>query len=221
MSFGLDCDFDTSPIIDCLRRSTLNWNGASGPVAFVMRYLRNVATGGLTGDEVFAISSNGMEIVSISEHASNSRAYFTRAQGIEDANLAYGHGIELGQPANTPIYFAVDYDASAAADIAAVTDYFGGVRDTLAAQERSYRVGAYAGSCVLDALQAAGLCEWYWQISISPGYCGGANAAEWQGAHVRQVRANYALCGRSFDLDVAPDDNPGSWALDVVASSVG
>src|SRR5947209_6722595 len=99
-------------------------------VAFVCRYYD--ASGGtsakcLDAAEAQALLAAGLQIFVVYETAPTSVAYFTRAQGATDAAAAQLAAQRAGQPAQFPIYFAVDYDASDADLQGPITAYFNGV----------------------------------------------------------------------------------------------
>ena len=76
-------------------------------------------------------------------------AYFTPAQGTFDAQTALARAAACGQPSSSPIYFAIDYDASDA-DLATITEYFNAIYTQFAGAHPigvygSYRVVEYAG----------------------------------------------------------------------------
>ncbi len=151
-------------------------------IKFIARYLRD-----LTSQEARAISGAGLEIVSCWElgHPTQ-RAYFTRAQGAVDGRRAFMKAQAIGQPANTPIYFAVDYDGYLAQDRAAVLDYFEGIRDALNQHLArpgtiGYVIGVYGNGCVLDWCRTQGIARFFWQ-AFAPGWCDNKNV--WIGANL-------------------------------------
>ena len=122
-------------------------------IEFVARYYDN--SGGasakcLDAAEVAVLHAAGLQIFTVFETCAGVCAgscsgspcgadYFTRAQGLADAMAALVAARRAGQPSGSPIYFAIDYDASDD-DLVAITEYFDGVGDTL---NRTYPIGVY------------------------------------------------------------------------------
>ena len=65
----------------------------------------------LSVKEIEDITKAGLRIFPIYEDGGYEIDYFTAKQGLEDAHLAYAAANQLGFPAGTTIYFAVDVDA--------------------------------------------------------------------------------------------------------------
>ena len=82
------------------------------------------------------------------------------------------HG-EIEQPAGSAVYFAVDFDASAAEIRSAIIPYFRGVARAFADDNGLpvYRVGVYGSGAVCAAVLDAGLAELAW-LSCSTGWSG-------------------------------------------------
>src|SRR5258707_1814605 len=103
-------------------------------VAFVCRYYD--ASGGtsakcLDAAEAQTLLAIGFEIFVVYETAPTAVGYFSRAQGRTDGDAARAAAQGAGQPAQCPIFFAVDYDASDADLSGPITEYFNGVDDRI------------------------------------------------------------------------------------------
>lgn len=179
---GVEAAGNTTHIIECLRG--LRDQGRS--VSFVQRYLRD-----LTRAEVAALKNAGFRIVSCFEEGSPTHiAYFTRAQGQHDARRAFTQAQAVGQPAGTPVYFAIDADPDARQK-QPILDYLQGVSDGFAQyladmqarrqQPVPYAIGVYGSGCVLTWCQAQGIATWFWQ-AFAPGWCD--NRHVWPGANI-------------------------------------
>lgn len=134
----------------------------------VGRYLRNLEL-----CEVQTIHQAGLQLWSIFETNPTSDAYFTAAQGTQDAQTAIHQAEALGMPHGKPIYFAVDYvpDAGHAGAICA---YFAAVVAAMQAAGDPYVVGVYGNYNVLWwCWNAGGLNNGlrYWQTAGN-GSCG-------------------------------------------------
>jgi len=188
-------------------------------VKFIARYLRD-----LTPQEARAISASGLEIVSCWElgHPTH-RAYFTRAQGASDGQRAFTKARAIGQPANTPIYFAVDYDGYLAQDQTAVLDYFEGVRDALNQYVAlpgavAYVIGVYGNGCVLDWCRTQGIARFFWQ-AFAPGWCN--NKKVWMGANLHTFALDTPpICQRRLGR-LEGWGNEGGWFVQAAGSRAG
>ena len=108
-SYGVDTDVAiTTANATALAGATLPGD-PSKHVTFVGRYLSK-GTASLSTAEVTRIHAAGLKVFSIQQHCNNAAAFFTGAIGTSHAKEAIQRAHALGQPAGTPIYFAVDYD---------------------------------------------------------------------------------------------------------------
>jgi len=93
-----------------------------------------------------------MNIVAVWEDGSpTSNQYFSRNEGVDDGTSAYNMASKNGQPADTPIYFAVDYDATDADISGCINDYFLGIKegfDTIGAGAPVHSIGVYGSGAV-------------------------------------------------------------------------
>jgi hypothetical protein len=179
---GVEAADNTTPIIQCILK--LQDQGRS--ISFVQRYLRD-----LTHAEVTALKNAGLRIVSCYEEGNaTNMAYFTRTQGQHDGKRGFTQAQAVGQPADTPVYFAVDTDPNVG-QRHVILDYFHGIGDgyqqylsdmqTKKKLAITYAVGVYGSGCVLDWCQAEGIATWFWQ-AFAPGWCN--NRKLWPGANI-------------------------------------
>src|ERR1700687_2065340 len=107
MAQGIDC------ALDCTKK--VSWIKASG-ADFVGRYYRNSASrwAQLTHAEGQALASSGLVIGALWESKSDVIEHFSYTAGVDEGTSAYRQAMTAGQPASTPIYFAVDFDCSIA-----------------------------------------------------------------------------------------------------------
>ena len=208
---GIEADEDMTHKLTCV--SGLKDQGRS--VGFVQRYLRNLTTA-----EATALSDAGLQIVSCFELGRpDNAAYFTRAQGQHDGRLGFTQAQAIGQPAATPIYFAVDFDPGTA-QRQAILDYFQGVQEGCAqyladmqAQGKPgvvYDIGVYGGACVLDWCKTQGIATWFWQ-AFAPGWCD--NRQVWAGANIHTTGLDTpARCGLRLG-HLEGWGNEGGWTI--------
>jgi len=184
---GVEAAGNTTRIIQCIQG--LQAQGRS--ISFVVRYLRD-----LKRAEAVALSSAGLKIVSCYELSSaagvspTNMAYFTRAQGEHDGRLGFTQAQAVGQPSETPVYFAVDTDPNGN-QRQPILNYFQGIQDgynqylaDMQAQNKpavAYAIGVYGSGCVLNWCQAQGIATWFWQ-AFAPGWCN--NRQVWPGANI-------------------------------------
>ncbi len=120
-------------------------------------------------------------------------AYFTPSQGTYDAQQALAAAQRAGQPAGTPIYFAVDYDASAA-DFAVMVEYFNSAYNVLTP---TYQVGVYGSFalCEYAGTHWPGV-PYRWQaVGWNPGGTASSYAQIWQNGQ------GFTLCNVPVDFD--------------------
>src|SRR5437868_6279252 len=102
---GLDANVKLTRSAECLKRNGFD---------FAIRYynIQNQSKN-LTLGEAQAIVRAGMQLGVVWEDGSPTRAsFFNKAKGVLHGKAAYSRANDkIGQPDNTPIYFAVDYDA--------------------------------------------------------------------------------------------------------------
>lgn len=159
MASGIHAMSNVSNVVNCL---------VNAGKTFVGRYYAVLnASKSLTLAEAQAISAAGLYIVSIWQESADYAGYFTFSRGRSDGLNAFSKAAnDLSQTGNTPIYFAVDFDATSA-DQQAVLDYFSGVRqgynDYLQQQRQygepqtPYRIGVYGSYDVLSWCQTQGI----------------------------------------------------------------
>jgi hypothetical protein len=107
-------------------------------------------------------------------------------------------------PSDRPIYFSVDFNATAA-QLPAIADYFHGVATVLGLD----RVGVYGGFNVIEYLAIIDAARWFWQTYAWSG-------GNWSiRAHIRQVRNGVSFQGADIDLDTAMESDYGQWMVGV------
>jgi peptidoglycan hydrolase-like protein with peptidoglycan-binding domain len=165
---------DTSYQLTSTRVSVLKNAGYS----IVGRYLTGTVGAGsseraknLTTAEIAAITAGGLKVFPIYQAgASDSESYFTTAQGNGDGTKAIAAANELGFPAGTVIYFAVDVDIQAGDIAGTAGEYFTGVATTLAGS--GYNVGVYGTRNVCQMIIEAGSASKAFVSDMSTGYSG-------------------------------------------------
>ena len=151
---------------------------------FVARYYRDPASRwpALSSQEARAISSAGLKMVAVWESHSGNPAYFTYATGYSDALAAYSEAKAVGQPKNSAIYFAVDYNAAPIEIVGSIDQYFRGVYNGMIAAAQGhvpdYRIGVYGSGAVCAYLKGARLAQFAW-LSNSTAWRGYNSFIDW------------------------------------------
>lgn len=141
---------------------------------FAMRYYSHNSAKNLSLGEARALSGAGMLIGAVWETAGTHASFFNRAQGAADGAAAFRMAQQIGQPAGSAIYFAVDYDATEADIAGPVSDYFAGVKAAFAAAsggEPPYAIGVYGSGLCCSTLVDKQLASLAW-LSQSSGFAG-------------------------------------------------
>ncbi len=185
-SFGVDWAWgDASP--DALRKAN---------VKFACRYLSRDSAKNLTAAEAKILSDARIDLVVVWETTAD-RAKQGVAAGRLDAREALKQARACGMPEDAPIYFAVDFDGTAAQ----VAPYFRGVAGVLGKS----RTGVYGGLRVVAGLFDAGIVDYGWQTYAWSG-------GKWdRRAQLQQYSNARTLAGVSCDYDRATADDFGQW----------
>ena len=171
---GVDTPANAAPQLACL---------AAAGTRFVARYYaRGNRPKIIRRAEAQAISAAGLGLVAVWESGFPTTVdYFARAQGEADGADAHQRATEIGQPRDTPIYFAVDYDADPAHVAGPILEYFRGIAAGLAGAAGGtarYLVGCNGSGIVCAAIKAAGLASFTW-LAQSRGWRGYADFTAW------------------------------------------
>lgn len=126
----------------------------------------------------------GLSIVALWENGFPTTSdYFSYTRGVHDGVAAYHIALtEIRQPAGTPIYFTVDYDAAPADITGGISDYFHGVRDgfhTIGRGAPVYAIGVYGSGCVCAWLLDHAPSVTYAWLSLSAGWSGYDSFTRW------------------------------------------
>ena len=173
MTTGID-----SPV-DC----TLTAVAIAENHTFVGRFYRNSASkwAKLTEAEVLTLRQVNLKVVALCESASNPASYFSFHAGVDDGTSACRQALMAGQSPNTPIYFAVDFDASTDCVSGCVSDYFESVAagyQTISGNSPAYLIGAYVSGSTCRYLLMHDLASYGW-LAVSPGWSGYDTFLQW------------------------------------------
>ncbi len=209
MNNGFDANRDLSPFANCLL--------AEG-YGFVCRYYNIInPSKNLTYAEANFLSALGISIVSVWENGFPTNAsYFSEAKGIYDGTAAYQYAsMTILQPGNTPIYFAVDYDALEEDVDDVISKYFGGIEtafNQISNNSPKYSIGVYGSGLVCRKLKSSALASNTW-LAQSTGW---AESKTYKNYNIKQL-AEKSECIESGvltgDPDESPDENEGSFKV--------
>lgn len=200
MSRGFDCAQDVSAHGQQIKDAEFG---------FVCRYLcsdhHNPKI--LTRSEALHLSGMGIFLVSVFENAGDHAGYFNFRQGIADANdaAAYAKNV-IHQPQISPIYFAVDFDATEQEFNQHIVPYFKGIQVVSGA----YPAGDYGSGYVCRRLKELGLVSHTW-LAQSPGW---AEYHAYRDSNEWSLLQGMAI--KFHALDVDPDEsqgNGGGWRI--------
>lgn len=167
---------------------------------FAMRYIGPGSTGKhLTNAEAKTLVDAGLSIVAVAEGFAQD-ALHGRSMGITHGRAAVAAAHALSMPAGRPIYFAVDFDATAS-QLPTVAQYLAGVDSV----SDIYQVGVYGGVRTINYCHDHSPATWYFQT-----YAWSAGqVSRW--THVRQYLNGQTIDGGRLDLDHAYTADFGQW----------
>lgn len=158
--------------------------------------------------EAKALSANQIQIAVTFQQRQDRVADFSKAQGINAGRTAFRHAKDIiGQPANSGIYFSVDFDASNSEITHNVIPYFQGVKSAFIEEgggNQEYRIGVYGSGLVSSRLASEGLIQLTW-LAMSRGFRGTQQAMDAGEFHLLQRAPAVHLCGLGVDFN---DPNP-------------
>jgi len=212
--------------LDASRDLTKFASELAGRYDFVARYYNaKNASKNLTLGEANILSTAGLAIVVVWEDGRPTNAgYFSYEKGVDDGTSAYFYALHtISQPASTPIYFAVDYDATQADLNGPITSYFQGIRDgfnTISNNDPSYIVGVYGSGLVCSGILSANLASYSW-LTMSGGWRGSRTFNAYNIKQLKTIQECADLGGVEVDTDSSPNDNEGSFSITTHLEALG
>jgi len=157
----------------------------------VGRYL-TVTGKAIVAGELPAIFGAGMKFFPILQNYNNAASYFTESLGRDHGRQAAIRARELGI-GPTPIFFAVDYDATGEEASSIIIDYFEGIREGLKVSRRvDYQIGVYGTRNICSILANAGKADAIWVSGMSTGYSGNLGFPMPEGWWYNQIKEIYS-----------------------------
>jgi len=179
---------------------------------YAIRYYnaRNQAKN-LTLGEAQALVRAGLQLGAVWEDGFPDHAsFFTRAKGVMHGTTAYHMAMDnIGQPDDSPIYFAVDFDASPHDVSTVIESYFEGIHAgfrAIGGENPKYEVGVYGSGLTCTKLLEAGLATFTW-LSQSTGFRGSRDFAREKLYNLIQFLPD-DVCGVNVDPGETNPDKP-------------
>lgn len=172
--------------------------------SFVCRYVSPDTTGkNITRAEAEKLTAAGLWIVLVWE-SSAGRMLRGSGAGQADAIEAHKQALAVGMPSDRPIYFALDFDATAL-DQPAVHAYLDGAASVIGRN----RLGMYSGYGPMIRAFDAGKITYGWQTYAW-------SAGHWDTrAQLQQYQNEVSLSGAVVDLNHAMASDYGQWKIGV------
>lgn len=180
--------------------------------SFAIRYYNTTnKSKNISPAEAQALVRAGLRIGAVWEEGSPTQAsFFNKAKGIAHGKTAFGMARTIGQPSDTPIYFAVDYDALRSDLAAGIKQYFEGIHEGFqsagANSPNRYQVGVYGSGLTCTKLLEGGLATFTW-LAGSTGFQGSREFARQKKYNLIQFLPQ-DVCGVNVDPDETNPDKP-------------
>ncbi|MEO7494088.1 MAG: DUF1906 domain-containing protein [Massilia sp.] len=177
---------------------------------FAVRYYSHSAWKNLSLGEARALSAAGLQIGVVWETAGIKASFFNRAQGLADASAALLMASQMGQPAGSAIYFAVDYNATQADLDGPISNYFTGVNAALQVSSgAAYDIGIYGSGLACASVIGAGQASLGW-LSQSTSFAGTKEYADAGSYNLIQGMPQRVVVDDGFELSIDPDFSNGA-----------
>ncbi|WP_234387920.1 MULTISPECIES: glycoside hydrolase domain-containing protein [Streptomyces] len=151
--------------------------------------------------ELDAIFSAGLSVIPIWQYDASSLADFKYSNGYRHGSLAHARAEGYGFNRSTVIYFAVDYDATAA-DMDRIIDYFSGVNDALKSNGSKYICGVYGSRNVCASVSGGAYVPYAYVSGMSYGFSGNLGFPLPQNWTFNQIKEyDFTSGSDSFGLD--------------------
>ena len=198
----IDTPFKTTAKIPCLIaqgiRTVIRYYNFNNSISFPDKCLQLA--------EAQALTSQGITTAVVFQQRHNQVGDFSEPQGAAAGRRAYRHAQDaIGQPSQSAIYFAVDFDATQEQITNNVAPYLEGIKRAFAEESGgvpAYRVGAYGSGLVCGALKSQGLIDFVW-LAMSRGFAGTREALAAGDFHLAQRAPATTLCGLGVDFNEA------------------
>jgi hypothetical protein len=197
---GMDASVDCSAFASCI---------ANAGMKFVVRYYSKFVHKSITGHEAVALSQADLQVAVVYEDSNDHINFFSTELGNENGTKALSLAAQIGQPAGSAIYFAVDFDPNAHQVLGPVSDYFRALSQTLSTR---YAVGVYGSGLTCRLIRDAHLAAFTW-LAGSTGFQ--ESAAFRPQADLIQVLPERKICDGKLEIDddIAQTENFGAFQI--------
>lgn len=200
---GLDANIELTKHAACLKSHGFDYA--------IRYYNTHNPSKNLSLGEAQALVRAGLQLGAVWEDGDPTHAtFFSRTKGVVHGTAAYHMAMDkIGQPANSPIYFAVDFDASPADVATVIKEYFEGIREgfrAIGGDNPRYQVGVYGSGLTCGSLLADELATFTW-LSQSKGFRGTRQFAKQKRFNLIQFLPE-DVCGINVDPDETNPDKP-------------
>ena len=160
----------------------------------------------LVSDEKKRYLNHNINIITVYQNAGNKYEYFTEKHAKLDALSALLSAKILGQPHNTTIYFAVDYNAKNS-ELERIANYFATIKNKFNGR---YKIGVYGSGTVCNYIKdELGLADYSW-LSQATGHAGYPEYDKISKYNIKQLEEMYYQ-NTKFDCDISVDNDYGQW----------
>jgi hypothetical protein len=147
--------------------------------------------------EAQEISNAGLKLGIVYQDKDNELRLFTRERGVVNGRYAHNYATEqIGQPAGSAIYFAVDFDPEKVSEIqSAIAEYFRGVRqgfEEAAGGQPLYDIGIYGSGRSCRVIRADLEFVKYSWLALATRWWEYNTYRDW---NIKQIKATESLCG--------------------------
>lgn len=205
---------------DCA--TVLNANKAKALHNAGYRYVGRYLTGGIgsgstfrskamTKAELNAIFDAGLKVFAIYQDNDPQVSYYTENQGKNDGLTAVSAARNLGIPADSYIYFAVDCDMMDYQVTSNAIPYFRGIRDAMRATQNLYKVGIYGSRNICTRVCNQKLARSSFVADMSTGYSGNMGypiPSNW----AFDQFSEYVFTGAAVNFDLDKDAYSGRYS---------
>ena len=166
----------------------------------------------MTRPEATALSKAGLQVAAVYQDSGNDIKFFSTELGTKNAAKALLLAAGIGQPADSAIYFAADFNPTADQVRGPITDYFKVVSAALAVAATRYAVGVSGSGLTCRISRDAGLAAFTW-LSGSTSFRESTKFRPQ--ANLIQVAPDRKICGNklSIDDDIAQSENFGAFRI--------
>jgi peptidoglycan hydrolase-like protein with peptidoglycan-binding domain len=214
--------------VDCVteitaaRAATLRGQGYQ----IVGRYLSNVPRTTLNKKiqpgELATIVNNGLRYFPIYQTYGGEASYFNFLQGVADGSAAVERARSYGMPANTRIYFAVDFDALDHQVTSNILPHFEGIKSAVNRYGQEFRIGVYGPRNVCSRVGNAGLTTASFVSGMSTGFSGNLGyplPVDWAFDQISTITVGSGTGAIEIDNDIVSGIDRGQDTYRVVSSS--